>query len=134
MMMVALIAALFAMPALAQCDLTWTMDLTYKGEKVSTNTRTLYDLDARELKAHMTRGMRVLQQMAREHNKGGGYTLTLGEQSSCDSKKNDPVVMQGLTMKGVTKFIRESAKADNQMSDDYDARASRGKKRAWGKE
>lgn len=126
--------ALFAVPALAQCELKWSFAAEGEGKK-ATNVRTLTGMSAAELAAHQKRGMHVLDSVSKDQDKGGAYTVTLLDSSTCDGKPTPntgtAIELRGLTLHSVTKFLRAAAKDDAQMHDDLDKRHA-AKKKAWG--
>lgn len=128
------LAALFAVPAFAQCDLKWSFTAEGEGKK-ATNVRTLTGMSPADMAAHQKRGMHALDVASKLQDKGGAYTVTLLDSSTCDGKPvantGTAIELRGMTLAAVAKFLREAAKGDEQMHGELDRRHA-AKKKAWG--
>jgi len=79
-----LCAALFSLPSFAQtCDVTWRFALTHKGESVIENIRILRGLDQGDFAQTQKRGVRALNAVVKDQDKGGDYVMTLGQDTTC---------------------------------------------------
>ncbi len=136
----ALVAMLFSTLALADCDLTLNMDVTFDGAPMAKSSIIYSGLDAKEFAFVQSHGLKVTDTASKVQDKGGKYNLVLESFKTCDGKPQEAAGgfdVRGLTTKGMAKIMRQmnqEAVAMIQAADDDDTqKGQKAGHRAWGR-
>ncbi len=134
------IIALFSITAGAQvCDVTYTVDIDNGGRNVTMTTAILYALPIVDVLDNTKNAMKTVDMASKVQDKGGSYTVELGEVRSCDGKAPERVpassiMVKGVTLDGLNKITRVGLSVGDQITKRYEDRQKSGAKEGWAHE
>lgn len=127
-----------ATSAFAQvCDVTYTMEVeTADGHDVSSASATTYADPLADVLDDHKRQIKVLDYLSKHQDKGGPYTIELGEYRACDGAAKTKVVdgsvqVQGVTLAAANAAARLAYKEWDGILKRYEDRADKGAKTGW---
>jgi hypothetical protein len=117
------------------CDLTLTTEVAYKGQPVGRSSVVYLGLDQASVDYINRQGMNVVKAGAKVQDKGGGYSLTLGESHVCGDKTTTTpsISFEGLKPSGLTSVFRAAQKESEALMKASEDQERKGKSRVWGK-
>jgi len=136
-MKIMLAASVFVLATAASaCDIMLTTEVTYKGQPVGKSSVVYLGLAQADVDYINKQGMNVIKAGAKVQDKGGGYTLTLGETHVCGDKTTatPSIAFEGLKPSGLTSVFRAAQKESEALMKISEDQERKGKKRVWGKD
>lgn len=121
----------------AACDVTYTMESeTADGRDVMNSKLAVYALPYAEVQDNSRKGLRVIDVASRQQDKGGTYSIELGEYRVCDGGPVEKVaansiLVKGVTLRGANRISRTMLQVSADIVDRYEGKDDRGAKAAW---
>jgi len=135
------VLALLAAPAFAQtCDLEGSISVSFEGKPEFRAASVLYGISQAEIDKLHARALKVVDTASKvQDRKSGDYSIEFDETRKCNGTVSKGqgvagVMVQGVTLHGVNRIVREFEKQLGATTKDQEDRASKGKRRAFGKD
>lgn len=120
------------------CDVTYSMDVetTADQDDVSSASITVRANPYQDVAEDHKRQVRILDQISKEQDKGGPYSVTVTETNTCDGGNTvrintGSIYADGITLEGATRIADVQLQVAREINDRYKSRAKQGAKVGW---
>lgn len=119
------------------CDVIYTIESeTADGFDVGSGATTIRALPMADVLDNHAKGLKVIDEASKQQDKGGPYTIELGEFRACDGDvsvkvADGSILVKGVTLAGSNKISRMALKQADPVIKRYEDRAAKGDKVGW---